>query len=170
MDTQERAKTNTNVHGLRVLRETVRILREMRLAWSLLNRSACPHKTIIGIRRALLKPIRHIASKVVRALIIFLLTLEVVMAQKLPFHPGFKHAGSSAEPALIAVCCVCGLVRARKTFTGESDRWITCRAYEHRYGVALMSSTLTHTYCSGCYTDFMQRVRHTPQATAPLPR
>jgi hypothetical protein len=143
------------------------------LAWSLLNRNACPHKTIIGIQRVLPRLIRHRASKVVRAiLIIFPLTLEVVMAQKLPFHPGFKYAGSPADPApaLIAVCCVCGLVRARKTFPSESDRWITCRAYEHRYGVALMSSTLTHTYCSGCYTDFMQRVRHTHQATAPFPR
>lgn len=141
------------------------------MARSLLHRRACPPKTIIDIQLVLRRLIRHIASKVVRAiLIMFPLTLEVVMAHKLPFHPGFKYAGSPAEPALIAVCCVCGLVRARKTFPSESDRWITGRAYEHRYGVALMSSTLTHTYCSGCYTDFMQRVRHTRQATAPLPR
>ena len=120
--------------------------------------------------RALLNHYLRGLSKVFSLLsFIFPLTLEALWLKKLPFHRGFKYAGSSAEPALIAVCCVCGLVRARKTFPSESDRWITCRAYEHRYGVALMSSTLTHTYCSGCYTDFMQRVRHTRQATAPLP-
>jgi hypothetical protein len=91
------------------------------------------------------------------------------MAQKLPFRSGIKHGGSPAETAFIAICCVCGLVRARKTFIAESDRWITCRAYEQRYGVTLVGSALTHTYCSGCYTDFMQRVRPTRQATAPLP-
>jgi len=91
------------------------------------------------------------------------------MAQKLPFRSAIQYAGSPVEAAPIAICCVCGLVRARKTFTAESDRWITGRAYEQRYGVTLMRSALTHTYCCGCYTDFMQRVRLTRQATAPLP-
>jgi hypothetical protein len=68
-----------------------------------------------------------------------------------------------------SVYCVCGLVPARKTFTADSDRWITGQPYEQRYGVTLMGSALTHTYCSGCYMDFMQRVRPTRQATAPLP-
>lgn len=81
------------------------------------------------------------------------------MAQKLWFRPDIKRRGSPEQTALIAICCVCGLVRAKKTFVTESDRWITGRAYEQRYGVTLMVSTLTHTYCSGCYTDFMQRVR-----------
>ena len=130
---------------------------------------ACPPKTIIDIQPVLRRLIRHLASKSASAMLNhFRLTLEVVMAQRLPFRPGIKYAGSPAETVLIAICCVCGLVRARKTFTSESDRWITCRAYEQRYGVALMGSALTHTYCSGCYTDFMQRVRHTRQATAPL--
>ncbi len=91
------------------------------------------------------------------------------MAQKLPFRSGIKYEASPGESAVIAMCCVCGLVRGRKTFTAESDRWITCQAYEQRYGVTLMGSALTHTYCSGCYMDFMQRVRPTRQATAPLP-
>ena len=130
---------------------------------------ACQPKTIIGIQLVLRRLIRHIASKLVSAMLLNRpLTLGVIMAQKLPFRSGIKYAGSPAETVLIAICCVCGLVRARKTFTSESDRWITCRAYEQRYGVALMGSALTHTYCSGCYTDFMQRVRHTRQATAPL--
>jgi hypothetical protein len=44
-----------------------------------------------------------------------------------------------------------------------------CRAYEQKYGVNLVGSALTHTYCCGSYTDFMQRARPTRQATAPLP-
>src|SRR5688572_6681773 len=73
------------------------------------------------------------------------------MAQKLPFRSGIKYGGLPGEAEPISICCVCGLVRARKTFTAESERWITCRAYEQRYGVALAGRALTHTYCSGCY-------------------
>jgi len=80
------------------------------------------------------------------------------MAQQSPFRRGFKH-GSPSETSLIAMCCVCGLVRARK----DTDQWVTKRSYEQMYGVTLIGSPLTHTYCLGCYTDFLQRVRPSQQ-------
>ena len=68
------------------------------------------------------------------------------------------------ETPLVPTCCVCGLVRAKKTFLAlEPDRWITKRMYEMTYGVKLARSPFTYTYCSGCYPDSMQRVR--PQRT-----
>ena len=47
------------------------------------------------------------------------------------------------------------------------DKWVTKRAYEHMYGMRLVGNPVTHTYCSGCHTDFMQRVRPTRQTLAP---
>ena len=75
------------------------------------------------------------------------------------FCQGLHHEGLPVKASLIAMCCVCGLLRARKTVAGEPDRWITKRAYEDRYGVKVVGTPVTHTYCSGCHTDFMQRVR-----------
>ena len=71
-----------------------------------------------------------------------------------------KHRqGLPLETSLIATCCVCGLVRAKKALAHEPDRWITKRMYEITYGFKLGGSPFTHTYCSGCHTDLMQRVR-----------
>ena len=75
------------------------------------------------------------------------------------FRQGLNREGLPVEVSLIAMCCVCGLVRARKSFAGDHDRWVTKRSYEHMYGVRLVGNPVTHTYCSGCHTDFMQRVR-----------
>lgn len=89
------------------------------------------------------------------------------MAQKLPLRRGIKCGDFPAETALIAMCCVCGLVRARKRFAAEPDRWVTSRTYEQKYAVTLLGTPLTHTYCSGCYLDFMQRVRPSQHTIAP---
>ena len=79
------------------------------------------------------------------------------------FRQGVNGGGVSVGASLIAMCCVCGLVRARKTCTGDPDRWVTKRSYEHMYGMRLLGNPVTHTYCSGCHTDFMQRIRHRGQ-------
>jgi hypothetical protein len=80
------------------------------------------------------------------------------------FRQGITHVGLT-KASLIAMCCVCGLVRARKTVGGDPDRWMTKRAYEQMYGVRLGAAPFTHTYCSGCLTDFMQRVRPSGRKT-----
>lgn len=86
------------------------------------------------------------------------------MALELSLRQGIKRRGLPVETSLIATCCVCGLVRARKAFTLDPDRWVTKRTYEKTYGVTLAGSPFTHTYCSGCHTDFMQRVKSGQQA------
>ena len=80
------------------------------------------------------------------------------MLQQAPFRQNHKRRHLPAETSLIAMCCVCGLVRARKTSAADSDRWVTKRAYEQMYAVTLMGNPITHTYCSGCHMDFLQRV------------
>jgi hypothetical protein len=80
------------------------------------------------------------------------------MLQQAPVRQSHKRRRLPAETSLIAMCCVCGLVRARKTSAADSDRWVTKRAYEQMYAVTLIGNSITHTYCSGCYMDFLQRV------------
>jgi hypothetical protein len=79
------------------------------------------------------------------------------------FRQGVNHGGLPVQASLIAMCCVCGLVRAR--VAGDPDRWVTKRAYEQMHGRTLAGHPITHTYCSGCLTDFMQRVRPRGQKT-----
>jgi hypothetical protein len=54
------------------------------------------------------------------------------------FRQRLNRGGPPVEASLIAMCCVCGLVRARKTFAGDPDRWVTKRAYEQMYGIRLV--------------------------------
>ena len=82
------------------------------------------------------------------------------------FRQGVNGGRVSVGGPLIAMCCVCGLVRARNAFAGDPDRWVTKRAYEQIYGIRLVGNPVTHTYCLGCHTDFMQRVRPRGQGTS----
>ena len=83
------------------------------------------------------------------------------------FRQGLTRGGLPVEASLITMCCVCGLVRARKTVAADPDRWVTKRAYEQMYGIRLMGNPVTHTYCLGCHTDFMQRVRPSGRTISP---
>jgi hypothetical protein len=83
------------------------------------------------------------------------------------FRQGLNRGRLPVDVSLIAMCCVCGLVRARKTVPGDPDRWVTKRAYEQMSGVRLVANPVSHTYCSGCHRDFMQRVRPSRQTLTP---
>ena len=83
------------------------------------------------------------------------------------FRQGLNRGGLTQKATLVAMCCVCGLVRARKIVAQDPDRWVTKRAYEQIYGVRLLGNPVTHTYCSGCHRDFMQRVRPSRQTLSP---
>ena len=89
------------------------------------------------------------------------------MAQRSPFGQSLKCRHLPVEPSLIAMCCVCGLVRARKTLAVDPERWVTRRTYEQMYAVTLMENPITHTYCSGCHMDFLQRVRPSRELACP---
>ena len=89
------------------------------------------------------------------------------MAQRSPFGQSLKRRHLAVETSLVAMCCVCGLVRAPKTLTGAPDQWVTKRAYEQMYGNRIVGNPVTHSYCSGCHADFMQRVRPSGQTLTP---
>lgn len=53
-------------------------------------------------------------------------------------------------PRLLAVCCVCGLIRDELRPATDPVRWTTQRAYQKSYGVRTTECLLTHTYCPKC--------------------
>ena len=65
----------------------------------------------------------------------------------------------------IPICCVCGLIRDNRASL-DADRWVTKRTYEKAHGVNLAACHFTHTYCAGCFTDLMQRVKPSSRALA----
>lgn len=62
-------------------------------------------------------------------------------------------------PALLPVCCICGLIRDEKGSPPGFDRWVSQRAYRKTHGVNPANFPLTHTYCPECLTKVQTRVR-----------
>lgn len=75
-------------------------------------------------------------------------------------HPHAKEA------SLIPVCSSCGLVRDESNVSGEQEHWVTKRTYQKTHGRNLADCHITHTYCPGCFTDFMERVRPSTRSTS----
>jgi hypothetical protein len=59
---------------------------------------------------------------------------------------------------MIPICSMCGLIRDAGGVTLDQERWVTKRTYVKTHGMNLAECHLTHTYCPGCFTDFMERV------------
>jgi hypothetical protein len=62
-------------------------------------------------------------------------------------------------PALLPVCCICGLVRDEKAPLHDNVQWVTQRIYRERHGVNPADNPLTHTYCPECFTKTEDTVR-----------
>lgn len=62
-------------------------------------------------------------------------------------------------PALLPVCCICGLVRDDTGFPLCPDRWIAQQAYRETHGVNPTELPLTHTYCPECFAHVRETVR-----------
>ena len=61
--------------------------------------------------------------------------------------------------ALIPICSSCGLIREETGSAIGQEHWVTKRTYVKTHGMNLTDCDLTHTYCPGCFTDFIERVR-----------
>jgi hypothetical protein len=53
---------------------------------------------------------------------------------------------------MLAVCCVCRLIRCETGPFPGRERWVTPRTYRTTHGVNPVDSPLTHTYCPKCFT------------------
>jgi len=79
--------------------------------------------------------------------------------ERLSLRQFVKRGPLPGEPALISVCSMCGLIRDQTGMSQTQERWVTKRTYSKTHGVSLADGHLTHTYCPGCFTDFMERVK-----------
>ena len=61
-------------------------------------------------------------------------------------------------PALLPICCLCGLIRDETGTTSDLIRWITPRTYCETHGVNPADVPLTHTYCPKCFTKVQETV------------
>jgi len=70
-----------------------------------------------------------------------------------------KRRWLANKPALIPICSSCGLIRDENGDAIGQEHWVTKRMYVQKHGVNLVDCDLSHTYCPGCFTDFVERVR-----------
>ena len=61
------------------------------------------------------------------------------------------------EMPLLAVCCLCRLVRDEIAPSLASARWVTQRMYRNTHGVYPANCLHTHTYCPRCFTQVMEK-------------
>ena len=61
-------------------------------------------------------------------------------------------------PALLPVCCICGLVRDETAPFRDNVHWVTRRTYRETHGVNPADIPLTHTYCPECLTKVQATV------------
>jgi len=61
-------------------------------------------------------------------------------------------------PSLLAVCCMCGLVRDETEHALDHERWVKQRTYRNTHGAMPADGVLTHTYCPNCFTQVMDRM------------
>ena len=79
-------------------------------------------------------------------------------------RPLVRRRTFAKEPALIPIYSSCGLSRDVCGVAVDHERWVTKRVYVKTHGVNLAACYLTHTYCPGCFKDFMDRLRPRPSS------
>ena len=73
-------------------------------------------------------------------------------------------------PALLPVCCVCGLIRDEAVLSPDHERWVTQGTYRKAHGVNPDDFPLTHAYCQKCFTKAQESVRQYFQEVRTSPR
>lgn|GEM_PF-1021996 len=95
--------------------------------------------------------------------------MKLPMSPELSSAPTTYQAGFSMKeapfivPALLPVCCVCGLIRDERGASLEFASWLTPQIYRDTHGIEPNDSSLTHTYCPTC----LKQVRETGAQCAP---
>lgn len=77
-----------------------------------------------------------------------------------PETPSARKREPFTQPALLPVCCQCGLIRDERGSSPDLERWLTPHTYQQTYGIKPEVLALTHTYCPQC---FMKVRETTPQ-------
>lgn len=68
-------------------------------------------------------------------------------------------SASRREKLFLPVCCRCRLIRDESSLAVNGARWVTRQTFRKTYGVNPADCLLTHTYCPGCFTRVMERMK-----------
>ena len=73
--------------------------------------------------------------------------------------PSAPKREACIAPKMLAVCCVCRLIRDETRFSPGRERWVTQRTYRKTHRVNPTDFPLTHTYCQTCFTKAQETLR-----------
>lgn len=87
------------------------------------------------------------------------MSFETPFSQTTHEAPSAPMSETFIAPALLPVCCVCGLIRDDTRCSPGRDRWVTQWKYRETHGVNPAELAPTHTYCPNCFTKVQDTVR-----------
>lgn len=87
------------------------------------------------------------------------MSLQQTLQQPTHEAPSVAMRDTFVAPALLPVCCICGLIRDETLLSSDRERWVTPRTYRRAHGVNPDDFSLTHTYCPDCFTKVQESVR-----------
>jgi hypothetical protein len=80
------------------------------------------------------------------------MSLVALVAETTRMAPFAPMRETCIAPKMLAVCCVCRLIRDETGFSPGCERWVTQRTYRKTHSVNPTDFPLTHTYCPKCFT------------------
>jgi hypothetical protein len=87
------------------------------------------------------------------------MSLDNLFAQTTREAPSAPMRETFVAPALLPVCCLCGLIRDETESPSGLMRWVTQRTYRETHGVNPFNFPLSHTYCPDCFTQVQDAVK-----------
>ena len=95
------------------------------------------------------------------------MALVKLVAETTRRAPSAPMRATCIAPQMLAVCCVCRLIRDEtRPFLGR-ERWVRPRTYRTTHGVNPADFALTHTYCPKCFTKAQETVRQYAREMGP---
>ena len=87
------------------------------------------------------------------------MSLVALVTETTRMAPSAPKREACIAPKMLAICCVCRLVRDETGFSPGRERWVTQRTYRKIHSVNPTDFPLTHTYCQTCLTKAQETVR-----------
>jgi hypothetical protein len=87
------------------------------------------------------------------------MSLVALVAETTQMAPSAPMRVTFIARKMLAVCCVCRLIRDETGLSPDCERWVTQRTYRKTHSVNPTDFPLTHTYCQKCFTKAQETVR-----------
>ena len=119
----------------------------------------CPRCDGLLVREYLLDPRKELVWRVNGKRKRWRMALENVVTQTTREALSTPMRETFVASRMLAVCCVCGLIRDENGLLLDHERWVTPRTYRKAHGVSPADLPLTHTYCLTCFTKAQETTR-----------